>query len=151
MSRTSIYKNFRDLLDKDKVSLKQQLFLEKYVEKYYKIDNIIDRLLIYHGIGTGKTRTSIIIAEKIMKINSKMKAIIILPARLKTNYIDELIPIICSKYTKELKQYNDPNITSSDKKRLLIFFNDIISKNYLIYSYEYVINLFKNSSNIKKK
>jgi hypothetical protein len=150
MSRTSIYKNFRDLLDKDKVSLKQQLFLEKYVEKYYKIDNIIDRLLIYHGIGTGKTRTSIIIAEKIMKINSKMKAIIILPARLKTNYIDELIPIICSKYTKELKQYNDPNITSSDKKRLLIFFNDIISKNYLIYSYEYVINLFKNSSNIKK-
>jgi hypothetical protein len=101
MSRTSIYKNFRDLLDKDKVSLKQQLFLEKYVEKYYKIDNIIDRLLIYHGIGTGKTRTSIIIAEKIMKINPIMKSIIILPARLKTNYIDELIPIICSKFKKE--------------------------------------------------
>ena len=150
MSRTSIYKNFRDLLDKDKVSLKQQLFLEKYVEKYYKIDNIIDRLLIYHGIGTGKTRTSIIIAEKIMKINSKMKAIIILPARLKTNYIDELIPIICSKYTKELKQYNDPKITADIKKKLLIFFNEKISKNYSIYSYEYVINIFKNSRNIKK-
>ena len=65
-----------------------------------------------------------------MKINSKMKAIIILPARLKTNYIDELIPIICSKYTKELKQYNDPTITSSDKKRLLIFFNEKIDKKY---------------------
>ena len=93
MSRTSIYKNFKAILDKDKISLKQQLFLENYVEKYN--DNI-DRLLIYHGIGTGKTRTSIIIAEKIMKINPKMKAIIILPARLKTNYIDELIPILSS-------------------------------------------------------
>ena len=150
MSRTSIYKNFRDLLDKDKVSLKQQLFLEKYVEKYYKIDNIIDRLLIYHGIGTGKTRTSIIIAEKIMKINPKMKSIIILPARLKTNYIDELIPIICSKLKKELKKYNDPNITSQEKKELLIIFNEKISENYLIYSYEYIINSFKKSSNINK-
>ena len=136
MSRTFIYKSFRDLLDKDKVSLKQQLFLEKYVEKYYKDDDVIDRLLIYHGIGTGKTRTSIIIAEKIMKINPKMKAIIILPARLKTNYIDELIPIICSKYTKELKEYNNPKITSLEKKRLLIFFNEKIDKNYLIYTYE---------------
>ena len=150
MSRTSIYKNFRDLLDKDKVSLKQQLFLEKYVEKYYKIDNIIDRLLIYHGIGTGKTRTSIIIAEKIMKINPIMKSIIILPARLKTNYIDELIPIICSKFKKELKKYNDPNITSDEKKELLIFFNEKISKKYFIYSYEYIINLFKNSTNINR-
>ena len=144
MNRTSNYNIFRDLLDKDKVSLKQQLFLEKYVEKYYKIDNIIDRLLIYHGIGTGKTRTSIIIAEKIMKINSKMKAIIILPARLKTNYIDELIPIICSKFKTELKKYNDPKITSDEKKQLFTFFDKKISVNYSIYSYEYVINIFKN-------
>jgi hypothetical protein len=102
-----------------KINLKQQLFLEKYVEKNY---DIIDRLLIYHGIGTGKTRTSIIIAEKIMKINPKMKTIIILPARLKTNYMDELMPIISSKSYK----------------------------NYEIYSYEYILNLFKKSNNIKK-
>jgi hypothetical protein len=150
MSRTNNFTSFRDILDKDKISLKQQLFLEKYVEKYYKVDDIIDRLLIYHGIGTGKTRTSIIIAEKIMKINSKMKAIIILPARLKTNYIDELIPIICAKYTKELKRYNDHKISTSDKKKLLNFFDSIISKKYSIYSYEHIINLFKKSSNIKK-
>ena len=138
------------MLDKDKINLKQQLFLEKYVEKYYKQVDIIDRLLIYHGIGTGKTRTSIIIAEKIMKLNTKMKAIIILPARLKTNYIDELIPIICDKYKNELKKYNDPKITDENKKKLLKFFDGIISKNYSIYSYEYIINLFKKSSNIKK-
>jgi hypothetical protein len=94
MHRTEIFRTFKKSLDKDKINLKQQLFLEKY----YKDKDIIDRLLIYHTIGTGKTRTSIIIAEKIMKINPKMKAIIILPARLKTNYIDELIPLICSNY-----------------------------------------------------
>ena len=115
----SIYETFKPILDKDKINLKQQLFLDKYVEKY---NNIIDRLLIYHGIGTGKTRTSIIIAEKIMKINPKMKAIIILPARLKTNYIDELLPMI------SYKSY----------------------KNYSIYSYEYIVNKFKKSNNIKK-
>jgi hypothetical protein len=150
MSRSTIFESFREMLDKDKINLKQQLFLEKYVEKYYKKEDIIDRLLIYHGIGTGKTRTSIIIAEKIMKLNAKMKAIIILPARLKTNYIDELIPIICDKYKKELKKYNDPKITDENKKKLLKFFDGIISKNYSIYSYEYIINLFKKSSNIKK-
>ena len=150
MSRTTIFESFRKMLDKDKINLKQQLFLEKYVEKYYKQVDIIDRLLIYHGIGTGKTRTSIIIAEKIMKLNTKMKAIIILPARLKTNYIDELIPIICDKYKNELKKYNDPKITDENKKKLLKFFDGIISKNYSIYSYEYIINLFKKSSNIKK-
>ena len=150
MHRTTIFESFREMLDKDKINLKQQLFLEKYVEKYYKKQDIIDRLLIYHGIGTGKTRTSIIIAEKIMKLNTKIKAIIILPARLKTNYIDELIPIICDKYKKELKQYNDPKITDENKKKLLKFFDEIISKNYSIYSYEYIINLFKKSSNIKK-
>ena len=142
MSRTSIYKNFKAILDKDKISLKQQLFLENYVEKYN--DNI-DRLLIYHGIGTGKTRTSIIIAEKIMKINPKMKAIIILPARLKTNYIDELIPIICLKCDKKIKDYYNPNTDEKEKKQLRLYFDGIIKKNYSIYSYEYIINLFKKS------
>jgi Holliday junction resolvasome RuvABC ATP-dependent DNA helicase subunit len=86
MNRTSNYNIFRDLLDKDKVSLKQQLFLEKYVEKYYKIDNIIDRLLIYHGIGTGKTRTSIIIAERLVA-----SGVVILSAEMLSKIIKKII------------------------------------------------------------
>ena len=118
--RLQIYKEFNKFFKDDKNALKQQIFLNNYVEKYY---DKIDRLLLYHGIGTGKTRSSIIIAEKIMKINPKMKPIIILPARLKTNYIDEL-----NTY------FNNKNIT--DK--------------YEIYSYEYITNIFKKSSNINK-
>jgi hypothetical protein len=119
--RIKIYKEFKNLFKNDKDGLKQQLFLNSYVERYY---DQIDRLLLYHGIGTGKTRSSIIIAEKIMKINPKMKPTIILPARLKTNYIDEL------------KTY--------------FIDNKLNNKNYDIYSYEFIINKFKKSTNVNK-
>lgn len=115
-----IYNEFKNLFKNDKQGLKQQLFLNNYVEKYY---NSIDRFLLYHGIGTGKTRSSIIIAEKIMKINPIMKPIIILPARLKTNYIDELHSYLSDKDFKD---------------------------KYEIYSYEKVLNLFKKSNDINK-
>lgn len=121
--RLKIYKEFNKLFKNDKEGLKQQIFLNSYVENYY---DDIDRLLLYHGIGTGKTRTSIIIAEKIMKINPKMKPIIILPARLKTNYIDELH-----------SYFNDKQ------------FNDIKNK-FSIYTYEFIINKFKKSNDINK-
>ena len=91
--RSKIYSLYKKIVDKDdeNFNLKQQIFLQNYVKDNY--DNI-DKLLLYHGIGTGKTRSSILIAEEIMKNHKKMKAIIILPARLKTNYIDELLSLI---------------------------------------------------------
>ena len=113
--RLKIYKEFNKLFKDDKEGLKQQIFLNSYVEKYY---DEIDRLLLYHGIGTGKTRSSIIIAEKIMKIKPEMKPVIILPARLKTNYIDELHSYLNDNQIKEIKD------------------------RYSIYSYEFIINKF---------
>ena len=85
MLRIQTYNKYKDVINKH--GLKQQLFLEKYVND---VDEV-DRLLVYHGIGTGKTRTSILICEALMKKNPKYKVNVILPARLKTNYIDELI------------------------------------------------------------
>jgi len=144
--QTTIYKKFKPILNEDKISLKQQLFLQHYVQNEYAI---INRLLLYHGIGTGKTRSSIIIAETIMKNHPEMKAIIILPARLKTNYIDELIPIICEKkYKKELKEYNNINILETRKKELYKIFINFINERYTIHTYEYIVNLFKKSKNI---
>ena len=121
--KLKIYKEFNKLFKDDKEGLKQQLFLNSYVEKYY---DEIDRLLLYHGIGTGKTRTSIIIAEKIMKIRPYMKPIIILPARLKTNYIDELHSYLNDKQIRD------------------------IQNKYKIYTYEFISNLFKKSNDINK-
>ena len=49
-----------------------------------------NRVLDASDTGTGKTYTSITIAETIKSINPNMKILVILPARLKTNFIDEL-------------------------------------------------------------
>ena len=103
--RSLIYKDYKKLLNDDNgIHLKQQLFLQKYANNNH---NNFKYFLLYHGIGTGKTRSSIIMAEEIMKKDTKKSVIVILPARLKTNYLDELIPIICKDKMKELKEYND--------------------------------------------
>lgn len=142
--RTKILKDYKKLLN-DGVGLKQQIFLEKYV-----IDNPnIDRLLLYHGIGTGKTRTSILISEALVKQNSKLKIIVILPARLKTNYIDELIILMAKKYKKEYEIFINPKTSDYERGKMRMFFNKIIEKRYIILSYEFVINYFKKSSDIK--
>ncbi len=147
--RSKIYSLYKKIIDRDdeNFNLKQQIFLQNYVKDNY--DNI-DKLLLYHGIGTGKTRSSILIAEEIMKNHKKMKAIIILPARLKTNYIDELIPIICKSYKQKLDLYNNINTPEEELKKLRKFFASKINKNYSIYSYEYITNLCKKSTNLKQ-
>jgi hypothetical protein len=141
--RTKIFKAYKKYLN-DGDGLKQQLFLEKYVND---VDEI-DRLLLYHGIGTGKTRTSILICETLMKKNPKYKVNVILPARLKTNYIDELIILFGMKYKKEYKKFIDPKTSDYDRSKMRSFFNNIIEKKYTIISYEVIINLFKKSADI---
>ena len=69
----------------------QQLFLKKYFTD--NIDNI-KQFLLFHEIGSGKTCTSIILAENYLKLNNKHKIIVILPARLKNNFYDELIHLV---------------------------------------------------------
>jgi hypothetical protein len=129
MERIKTYKSYKKVVRGD--GLKQQLFLQKYVT-----DNDINRLLLFHGIGTGKTRSSILIAEALMKQNSQFKVNVILPARLKTNYIDELMI------------YFDtiPKLKALSKEKKLDFLED----RYEIMSYEYIINLFKKSTNINE-
>ncbi len=115
MIRTNVYKSYKKLINeptKGKL-LKQQVFLSSYINDNY--DNI-DKMLLFHGIGTGKTYTSITIAETIMKKDPKMKALVILPARLKTNFIDELkglknYEIISYEYLRKLL------LTSKDYKK----------------------------------
>jgi hypothetical protein len=141
--RTKIFKSYKKYLN-DGDGLKQQLFLEKYVND---VDEV-DRLLLYHGIGTGKTRTSILICEALMKKNPKYKVNVILPARLKTNYIDELIILFGMKYKKEYKKFIDPKTSDYDRSKMRSFFNNIIEKKYTIISYEVIINLFKKSADI---
>ena len=127
MIRTNIYKSYKKLVNEPTTGklLKQQVFLSSYINDNYEN---IDKMLLFHGIGTGKTYTSITIAETIMKKDPKMKALVILPARLKTNFIDELkglknYEIISYEYLRKLllnsKDYKT-EIAKITKNRIII-------------------------------
>ena len=101
MNRTSVYKTYKEI--DNKKLLKQQIFLSSYITSNF---NSIDKLLLFHGIGSGKTCTSITIAESIMKTNKNYKVLVLLPARLKTNFIDELISETCGNLYISTEDYN---------------------------------------------
>ena len=67
--RTLTYEKYKKILnDNNKIELKQQLFLQKYAKDNH---NKIKNFLLFHGIGTGKNRSSILMAEEIMKLKSE--------------------------------------------------------------------------------
>ena len=154
MNRTTIYKSykkFKDYKEKKGKLLKQQVFLSNYIKDNY---DSIDKMLLFHGIGTGKTCTSITIAETIMTLNKNMKVLVILPARLKTNFIDELISETCgfNKYISK-EDYNNfinPSVSIKQKDKIREKFNKKINVYYEIISYEKLRSILLNSSDYKK-
>ena len=127
----------------------QQLFLKDFFEKNF--DNI-KQFLLYHEIGSGKTCTSIILAELFLKLNNNNKIVVILPARLKNNFYDELLTNCTNfKYftNNDFNLYNDLNTSINDKQKLRKKFINEINKFYNIISYEaFRILCLKNTNNI---
>ena len=126
----------------------QQLFLKSY----FKNNSSIKQFLLYHEIGSGKTCTSIILAEDFLKQDSKNLITVILPARLKNNFYDELIsPCTNFNYFTE-DDYNtfNSNLTSfDDKNKLRNKFINKINKKYNIISYDkFRLLCLKNQNNI---
>lgn len=76
----------------------QQKFLKKYVvEQEWK------SLLLYHQIGSGKTCTSITVAEEFRKFNPDYK----IKVRLRTNFLDELLtPCANNIYSGDKENYD---------------------------------------------
>jgi len=145
------YKGFKSYREQPGKLLKQQVFLSSYINDNY---DTIDRMLLFHGIGTGKTCTSITIAETIMKRDKTMKALVILPARLKTNFIDELISETCglNRYiTKEdFEKFTSANVSSGEKNKIRERFMKNINNNYDIISYERLRKILLDSDDFKK-
>ena len=152
LSRKDIYKKFKSFKDfKGKNLLKQQVFLADLINDNY---SSIDKMLLFHGIGTGKTCTSITIAEAIMKKDKKMSILVILPARLKTNFIDELISETCgfNKYisAEDFKIYTSPDVSKKLKDEIRKKFMKKISEKYEIVSYEVLRTRLLKSLDIKR-
>ena len=82
-----------------KEAFKFQLFIRSYLQ----LDSPYRGLLIYHGLGSGKTCTSIILAENLKKDKN---ILVLLPASLKSNFKKSLISGEC--FTQNYK--NNKNI-----------------------------------------
>lgn len=126
--------------------LPQQKFLsELLVSKYSPWNNYdnIRGILLYHNIGSGKTGTSICIAEKLKK---KMNIMVILPASLIGNYLLELRSectqneYITNNERNKLKKLN---YEDDEYINIINKVNNRISKYYIIYSYNKFIALIK--------
>lgn len=114
-SRYKIYREFREFVQKrDERSMDeicrnnegefklqaQQVFLREYMKTYKSWD----KLVLYHCLGSGKTCTSITMAEEYMRLYPLGKVKVILPARLRTNFMDELNSA-CAANTANKKRY----------------------------------------------
>jgi len=126
----------------------QQEFLPEYLwDNKIKING----LLIYHKIGSGKTCTAIKIAEK---FKNTYKIIIVLPASLIYNFIDELLSkcvgnIYISEQEKKILYNLD--YKSKEYKELYLKIENRINKYYTILSYQKFIDLIQNNKLKLKK
>lgn len=121
----------------------QQRFLKKFISN----NPNWDRLLLYHQIGSGKTCTAISIAEKWRKLDPSYKIVVILPARLRTNFIDELVsPCGLEMYldADEFERYN--GATEKERKKIRSAFMAKINDAYTILSFEKWKTIQKNTS-----
>jgi hypothetical protein len=113
----------------------QQQFLKDYIRE----NPAWDKLLLYHQIGSGKTCTAITIAEEYMRLNPRAKATVILPARLRTNFFDELIsPCGMEAYISkaDFMMYHGPDTSAARKRKIRSAFMEAIAKRYDIMSFE---------------
>ena len=154
MSRLETYREFKEIYEYDDEEkpflLQQQRFLRSYVLRNY---SSIDKMLLFHGIGTGKTCTSITIAETIMDEYSNMRTLVILPARLISNFKDELISATCGLKDKYLskEEYDllfNPSINKKIRKKIEIDLERRIRERYDIISFENLTRTLKISKDI---
>ena len=118
----------------------QQEFMKEYVRGNW------DRILLYHQIGSGKTCTAITMAEEMIRFKPQYKVKVILPARLKTNFIDELMsPCGMEKYITQDEHLLIQNGTDGQRKRVKANVMRQIEANYEIMSFEKFKTQLKNN------
>lgn len=127
----------------------QQQFLREYMIAYPKWD----RLLLYHQIGSGKTCSSITMAEEYLRTYPENKIKVILPARLRTNFIDELIsPCGMDAYISKQNyvKFMSKETSDSAKAKIKAKFNRAINARYEVLSFEKFKNMaYKHRDDLK--
>jgi hypothetical protein len=126
----------------------QQQFLRDYVTQ----NPDWDRLMLYHQIGSGKTCTAITIAEAYLKQNPAGRVTVVLPARLRTNFFDELIsPCGSENYLskEDFKSYHDPATSSRTKAQISRAFMKAVEAKYEVMSFEKFKKIATKAPNLR--
>lgn len=114
---------------------KHQQFLRDYAHRVPTWKS----LLLYHGLGTGKTITSIVMAETFLRQHPRSIVRVILPARLRTNFMDELTSSIGLEHLlskQDWALYHASSTPRSIKQRIKRAYQAHIDQKYDIMSYE---------------
>jgi len=117
---------------------------QKFVADYFSSKDGPPGMLVYHQIGAGKTCAAISVAEKMKK---KYNILVILPAALVGNFMDELrspCPGINEYITdNERSKLQKLKPDDSDYQKIIKTTTERISKFYTIYSYHKFVDLTK--------
>jgi superfamily II DNA or RNA helicase len=155
ITRIFLRKNYRELPaeedDKDEdVCLRQtnpntrELFsYQKLVRDYLLMETPYRGLLLYHGLGSGKTCTSIAVAESLL---STKKVYVILPASLKGNYRGEIRKCGDPIYVVE-QHWEQRTIHTSEEKEAAKAMG--LSDEFLDKNLRYFVNISDKEPNFK--
>ena len=164
-NRSVVFKDFKSFeQEKDKRSMDEicngnspsDFMLQaqqKFLVQYMKTNPEWRSLLLYHAIGSGKTCSSISMAEEYMRTDPKRRIIVILPARLRSNFFDELIsPCGMNTYitAEEFTRYHDSSTSNKDRKHIRTTFMKAIGAKYEIMSFEKMRGMVKTFPSLKE-
>jgi superfamily II DNA or RNA helicase len=80
------------LTNKTTIETKKMFKFQLFIRDYLRNDSPFRGLLVYHGLGSGKTCTSIIVAEN---LKTKRNILVLLPGALRPNYNQSLLSGEC--------------------------------------------------------
>ena len=119
---------------------------QSFLTEYFTSKNAPPGMLVFHQIGAGKTCAAISVAEK---MKNKYNIIVVLPAALIGNFMDELRSscpgeneYITKKESEELLKLKS---NSDEYKAIIEKTEERISKYYTIYSYHKFVELAQDN------
>jgi hypothetical protein len=107
---TRLFLKYRDKDTKPESKTRELFSYQKIVREYLLMETPYRGLLLYHGLGSGKTCSSIAVAESLL---STKKIYILLPASLQSNYRTEIRK--CGDPIYAYEQHWEPRAVKEDR------------------------------------
>lgn len=125
---------------------KHQSFLKEFTKTDFR------SVLLFHAVGSGKSCTTIGMMLEYIKNNPGNTVKLLLPARLKTNFLDELMTKCALNQhisAEDYEIYQNTESTAATKALIHAKFMTSVNQSYQFYSFDAWKNEAKNSDNLK--